>query len=136
MSDDVTKKSTRQSVLAVFAGLLVIALLSTATDEALRAVGVFSASGQPMSEWLFLLAAAHRIVYSTLGCYLAARLAPNRSMKHALLLGLIGVAMSTLGALATWSEGPDFGPKWYPISLIFVALPCAWCGGKLWASQK
>jgi hypothetical protein len=128
---DVRKGHTKRSLLAVFAGLLVIALLSTATDELLRALGVFSALGQPILEWLFLIAAAHRVVYSILGCYLAARLAPHQPMKHALLLGAIGVVMSTLGAVATWSEGPEFGPKWYPISLIFVAIPCAWCGGKL-----
>jgi hypothetical protein len=24
--------------------------------------------------------------------------------------------------------GPEFGPHWYPVSLIVTALPCAWLG--------
>ena len=38
-----------------------------------------------------------------------------------------------MDALATWGRGPEFGPKWYPLLLIAVAIPCGWAGGKLYA---
>ena len=80
---------------------------------------------------LFLLATAYRIVIAVAGCYLTARLAPDRPMAHALAVGAIGVLLSTVGAAVTWNAGPEFGPKWYPIALIVTSLPCAWLGGRL-----
>jgi hypothetical protein len=52
-------------------------------------------------------------------------------MGHALVLGVIGVVISAIGAAATWNRGPAFGPHWYPLLLVVVAMPCAWIGGKL-----
>jgi hypothetical protein len=127
------QRRLHRSIRAVLAGLIAIIVLSTATDALLRAIGVFPPWGRPMSGALFRLAAAYRIAYSVAGCYLAARLAPGRPMRHALVLGAIGLAVSTAGALATWNEGPAFGPKWYPLSLVVTAMPCAWAGGWLFA---
>ncbi len=120
-----------RSIGAVFAGLIVIFVLSTAVDVVLHATGVFPPWGNPMSDPLFALATAYRIVISIGGCYIAARLAPDRPMKHALALGVVGVVVSIAATIATWNRGPEFGPKWYPIALVVVAMPCAWIGGKL-----
>jgi len=120
-----------RSIGAVFAGLIVIFVLSTAVDVVLHATGVFPPWGKPMSDPLFALATAYRIVISIGGCYIAARMAPDRPMKHALALGIIGVVVSIAATIATWNRGPEFGPKWYPIALVVVAMPCAWFGGKL-----
>jgi len=46
-------------------------------------------------------------------------------------LGVVGVVVSSAGAVATWNGGPAFGPHWYPLALIALAMPCAWLGGKL-----
>jgi surface polysaccharide O-acyltransferase-like enzyme len=124
-------RRTLRSIGAVLAGLLAIIILSSATDMALHATGIFPPFGQPMADGLFLLATAYRIVYGVAGSYLAARLAPNRPMQHALALGVVGLAISIAGAAATWNAGPTFGPKWYPLAVIAIALPCAWAGGKL-----
>jgi hypothetical protein len=120
-----------RSIGAVLAGLFVIIILSSATDMALHASGIFPPFGQPMADGLFLLATAYRIVYGVAGSYLAARLAPDRPMQHALALGVVGLAISIAGAAATWNAGPTFGPKWYSLAVIAIALPCAWAGGKL-----
>ena len=120
-----------RSIGAVLAGLLLIFVLSTAVDVVLHATGVFPPWGQPMSGALFLLASAYRIVISIGGCWVTARLAPNRPMAHALVLGAIGVVLSTIGAIATIGRGPEFGPMWYPLLLVAVAMPCAWVGGRL-----
>ena len=120
---------------AVLAGLLAVIILSIGTDMALHATGVFPALCQPMGNGLFLLATAYRTVYGVAGSYIAARLAPDRPMAHALALGVVGLALSTVGAVATWNRGPAFGPHWYPLALIAIAMPCAWVGGKLRGMQ-
>jgi surface polysaccharide O-acyltransferase-like enzyme len=134
MSDMIeTKRSRRtlRSLGAVLAGFLAIVIFSIATDSAMHGTGVFPPLGAPMSDALFLLATAYRIIYSVAGCYVAARFAPDRPMRHALALGVVGVAVSAAGAAATWNRGPAFGPHWYPLALIALAMPCAWLGGKL-----
>jgi peptidoglycan/LPS O-acetylase OafA/YrhL len=88
-----------------------------------------------MSNPLFVLAAAYRVVYAVAGGYVAARVAPRRPMAHALALGVVGLVVSAAGAAATWNEGPAFGPRWYPLALVATALPCAWAGGRLHLKQ-
>jgi surface polysaccharide O-acyltransferase-like enzyme len=122
---------TLRSIGAVLAGLFVIFVLSLGTDVVLHATGVFPPWFQPMAGPLFVLALAYRCVYAVLGCYITARLAPNQPMKHALILGVIGVFLSMVGVVGTWNAGPEFGPKWYPLALVASSLPCAWLGGKL-----
>lgn len=114
------------SIGAVVAGFVVILVLSTATDALLHATGVYPA-GQRMSGSLFLLALTYRVLFGVAGCSIAARLAPDRPMRHALALGAVGVALSTVGAMAMW----DAGPPWYSLANIAMALPAAWLGGKL-----
>ncbi|HEY6546344.1 MAG TPA: hypothetical protein VI589_00500 [Vicinamibacteria bacterium] len=122
---------TLRSIGAVLAGLLVVVLVSLGVDQVLHTTGVFPPWGEPMSDGLFLLAMAYRIVIAIAGTYVTARLAPQRPMKHALAGGLVGLVLSTAGAVATWNQGPAFGPRWYPLSLVATALPCAWVGGRL-----
>jgi hypothetical protein len=43
--------------------------------------------------------------------------------------------MSVVGAAVTWNKGPAFGPHWYPLALIVLAMPRAWAGGKLRVMQ-
>jgi hypothetical protein len=124
-------RRTGRSIGAVLAGLVAIFAVTTATDVVLHATGVFPPWGQSMSDRLFLLATAYRIVYGVAGTYLTARLAPDRPMRHALWLGFVGLVFSIAGAVATWRLGPEFGPKWYPLAVVAIALPCAWAGGKL-----
>ncbi|HYX70480.1 MAG TPA: hypothetical protein VE825_15200 [Terriglobales bacterium] len=131
MSNAGPPRRTLGSIGAVFAGLVAIFVLSIGTDVALHAAGIFPAIGQPVSDRLLLLATAYRCVYAVAGCYLTARLAPDRPMRYALVLGVVGVILSTAGAAATWNCGPAFGPHWYPLALIASSLPCAWVGGWL-----
>jgi len=120
-----------RSVGAVLAGLVTIVVVSIGTDVVLHATGVFPPWGEPMADSLFLLATAYRTVYGVAGCYITARLAPDRPMQHAMALGVIGLVLSIAGAAATWDRGPEFGPKWYPIALVVLAIPSAWLGGLL-----
>jgi len=131
MTEMARPRRTARSIGAVLAGFVAIFAVTTATDVLLHATGVFPPWGQPMSDRLFLLATAYRIVYGVAGSYLTARLAPDRPMRHALWLGFVGVVFSIAGTVATWDRGPEFGPKWYPLALVAIAIPCAWAGGRL-----
>lgn len=131
MSEMRQPRHVLRSIGAVIAGLLVIIIITTATDSVMHATGVFPLAGEPMTNALWLLATAYRIVYGVAGSYIAARLAPDRPMRHALALGVVGLVLSIAGAVATWDRGPGFGPKWYPLALVVIAIPSAWLGGKL-----
>jgi hypothetical protein len=120
-----------RSIGAVLAGFFATFILSIATDLALHAAGVFPPWGQPMSNALFVLATVYRTIYTVGGGYITARLAPDRPMGHALTLGIVGLFAATAGTVATWDKGPEFGPKWYPLALVVLAIPCVWLGGKL-----
>jgi len=131
MNDTRRPRRALRRVGAVLAGMLVIVILSIVTDLVLHVTGVFPPPGQPMANGLWLLATFYRIVYGVAGCYLTARLAPDRPMAHAMVLGLIGTAVGVAGTVATWGRGPGFGPTWYPITVAAIPIPCAWLGVKL-----
>ena len=116
---------------AAVAGAVAVITLSLGTDAALRAAGIFPGFPQRMAGELYVMAATYRTLYGALGSYLAARLAPGRPMAYALGLGGFGFVTSLIGALATWNNGPEFGPHWYPLTLVVTALPAAWLGGRL-----
>ena len=124
-----------RSIVAILAGFVAIVALSLGTDQVLHMLAVYPPWGQPMYDpGLNLLALSYRIVISVLGCYITARLAPRAPLGHALILGAIGVVVSALGAVA--AIGQNLGPMWYPIALVFVSLPCAWLGGRLYVARQ
>jgi hypothetical protein len=120
---------------AVLCGLIFIVILDTGFDLLMHTIGVFPPWGWPMPTNLWFLALAYRAIDSIGGSYITALVAPDRPVLHALILGATGVLLSTAGLLATWNKGPEFGPKWYPIALAIIALPCALIGGMLRQKQ-
>lgn len=109
-------------------GFALLVILSMITDSILEKTGMMKT--EPFVEnpvWLIAIIILYRTIFNTFGCYLAARLAPNKPMKHALILGIIGVVLTVVGLIAMW----DIPPRWYPVSLIVLTLPAAWLGGKL-----
>jgi hypothetical protein len=126
-----TPRRAWRSTAAVFAGFVAVVALSLGTDQVLHVLEVYPPWGEPMREpSLNLLALAYRSVYAVIGSYIAARLALQNPMRHAMILGVVGLVVSTLGAIATIPM--DLGPSWYPIALAVTALPCAWFGGALY----
>jgi hypothetical protein len=120
-----------QSVGAVFAAFVAVVVLSVGTDIVLHATGIYPPWFQAMSTPLWVLATGYRTIYGIAGGYIAARLAPNHPMVHAIVLGVVGLAVSIAGVVVSWNQGPEFGPRWYPLALVMIAVPCAWLGGKL-----
>lgn len=131
MSEIHGQRRIGQSIGAVLAGILVGITVTVGTDILLHATGVFPPWGQPVTEGPLVLATAYRIIYGIAAGYLTGRLAPAQPVQHALAGGLVGLVVSTVGAVVTWNRGPAFGPHWYPLALIVTALPCAWSGGTL-----
>jgi len=124
----------RKSILAVVVGVLFIIIVTTLVDVALHAAGVYPPITQPISDGLAILATVYRIVISIAGAWITARLAPQNPMKHALILGVVGVILGLVGVVATWDL--KLGPRWYPIALVVLAIPQCWVGGKLYEMQS
>jgi hypothetical protein len=119
-----------RSVGAIIAGFLAVVVLSLCTDQLLHVLKVYPPWGDPMPQpALNALALSYRIVFTIFGSYLAATIAPRNPMRHAMILGFIGLILGTLGAVATIPM--HLGPAWYPIAIAATALPCAWIGGAL-----
>jgi len=139
MSSDIVEVGVRprrigRSIVALLAGFAVNVALSLATDLGLSAIGILPALGQqPMNDAQSALATAYRTLYSVISAYTVARLAPYRPLAHAMTGAGIGMALATVGAIATWSR--SLGPHWYSLALIVLALPTGWLGGKLRVMQ-
>ena len=119
-----------RSVVAILVGFVSVVALSLGTDQVLHVLNVYPPWGQPMFDpGLNLLALSYRMVYGVLGSYIAAALAPRNPMRHALILGFIGLPLSVLGVIAALKM--NLGPVWYPVALMVTTLPCAWLGGVL-----
>jgi hypothetical protein len=118
-----------KSIAAVLAGIIIVVVLSVATDGLLKKAGVFPAGSDPalFLPWMLALALAYRCVYSVISGYVIAKLAPLKPMRLVIIAGIIGFAASVLGVIAAW----DQSAHWYPIALAITALPATWLGGKL-----
>ena len=126
------KKNLWKSVWAVLAGVLGIILATTLVDIVLHVAGVYPAGGK-LDDRLAFVASSYRLIIGIAGGYLTAKLAPDRPLWHALILGWVGVALGLAGVVATWNM--DLGPRWYPISLAVLAIPQCWLGGRLREKQ-
>src|SRR6266571_4072088 len=109
-----------RSVAAVLSGFVAVFVLSLGTDEVLHVLAVYPPWGQPMSDGLFLLATAYRVVYTVVGGYLTARLAPHAPVRHAVMVAV---------------AKPGLGPLWYPIAIAVAALPGSWLGAVLYSRR-
>lgn len=117
-----------RSVAAVLAGFVVVVALSTAADAAMHGMGVFPPADQRMEDpLLFLLALAYRGLFTVLGGWLTARLAPSSPMRHSLALAALGLLAGLLGVMATLAS--DLGPLWYAVAVAVTGPLCVLLGG-------
>jgi hypothetical protein len=119
-----------KSIGAILAGLVFIFLSHSGMDLLLESVGIFTPPTQRFdTTWMVVTATVYRTILSIAGCFITGMLAPSRPMLHSLILGFIGLALSTAAAIVTIPM--DLGPAWYPIALAVVSVPSAWVGGRL-----
>lgn len=117
-----------RSILAIVAGFLFIGALAFGTSAALHAAGVVPGPGESMFDTgRVLLETVYVGIFAIAGCWLTAWLAPDRPMRHALILGLLGLAFNLMGAVATWG----LRPVWAVVLNLALVMPFAWIGGRL-----
>jgi hypothetical protein len=114
-----------RSILAVVVGFVVIGALAFGT-----AACAYDANGRGTTAAYELMMHAYVFAYATFGCWLCARMAPNRPMRHALILGVLGLIFNIAGSAAQW----DTAPLWSHVIGIGVAMPAAWLGG--WLAER
>src|SRR5450755_233943 len=119
-----------KSIAAVFLGFLAVVVLSLGTDEVLHVLHVYGPWNQPMTDpGLNLLALSYRIVFTVVGGYVTARLAPRAPMRHVWILAIIGLIAGIGGVFAGMQM--HMGPLWYPIGIAVTAVPCTLLGGAI-----
>ncbi len=115
-----------RSLGAVTGGFVVVVMLSVGTDSVLERMHIFPSSDDGLFiTWMLVLAFVYRSLYTVLGGYVTAYLAPFAPMRHVFVLAVIG----TLGGIAGVFAGWDLSPHWYPIVLAVTAFPLVWWGG-------
>jgi hypothetical protein len=115
---------------AILAGMIFIVVSHTGTDYVLETLGIFPPRNEGLHiTWMVVTATIYRSIFTVVGGYITAALAPNPPMRYVMILGIIGLALGILAAIVTIPMG--LGPAWYPIALAVLALPCVWLGGKL-----
>ena len=124
-------KNIFKSVVAILAGFVAAGVLSVATDALLEKLGLFPpANPQLYAQWMLALALVYRSLYTAGGGFIAAKLAPDRPLGHAITLGTIGCVVALLASLANWDKTIP-STAWYPILLVIMSLPSAWLGGEI-----
>ena len=110
-----------RSILAIVAGFVLTGALIVGTTFAVTAAmpGAFDARQVPTSTGILLLMHLYVAVYATLGCWVAARLAPSRPMRHAMIVGVLGCLVN-LANPNIWSMYPLWS------NLVSVTTPLLW----------
>jgi hypothetical protein len=122
------KKTIWKSIGAVFGGFLAGTILTVAADFSMQSLGLMDMDKfKSTPTGIVLIVTLYRFIFSIAGCFIVARLAPDNPMKHAMILGWIGLGLSLLGTAFMW----DQAVAWYNMAVILMAIPCAWLGGKL-----
>ena len=117
-----------KSVRAMLAGFGAGALPSVATDSILEKTGLMITKpfdANPVG--LIIGVLLYRLIFNVMGSYVTARLAPSHPMRHAMILGLLGLVIGIIGAVIMWA----IPPHWYSVSVALISVPCAWIGAIL-----
>jgi hypothetical protein len=112
---------------ALVAGFVAVAALSMAADAVLHALNYYPNDGTVGSDAELGVALAYRTIFTVLGGYITARLAPSRPQRLATILGAIGTLFAILGAVTMW----NVGHQWYAVSIAVLAIPSTALGGWL-----
>ena len=116
-----------KSIAAVVVSFVLVAALFVLTDAALHALGIMPL-GAVFDAKLLAVALFYRVVYTIIGGYVAAKMAPSKPLWHALALGIIGMCVTISGAMIN----AVLGPAWYAWGLVILALPSVWLGAYLY----
>jgi hypothetical protein len=121
-----------RSIGAIVTGFILIGVLAFGTDAALRnsVPRFFGPDDRVTDVSLLMFVLFYVFVYATFGCWLTARLAPSRPMRHALILGVLGLVFNVVGTVQMWHTAP----AWYHVVALALVMPAAWLGG--WIRER
>jgi hypothetical protein len=110
-----------RSFVAVGAGFFAIQMLGWGADQGFRVLAprAFDANGRALDARTLLIMLAYMAVLEAVGGYITARLAIRRTTMHAVILGLIVIAMSLPVTVVTWQTTAT----WYAIWSLLLILP-------------
>ncbi len=111
-------KNILKSIWSILAGFLAVIILSIVSD---MVIGHFM--GTPP----LVIAFIYRSLYTILGGYITASLAPTRPMKHIIIAMIIGGILGVLGAIGNWK----LGTHWYPVAIAMTGPIFVFLGGEL-----
>lgn len=119
--------SILKNVSALVAGFATVALLSMATDSVFIRIGIFpeQSQGVPYVSSLLIIALLYRTLFTVVGGYVTARLAPEKPMRLVYILGVLGTLAAIGGVIVGW----NLSAHWYPIALAVLAFPSVALGG-------
>lgn len=121
-------KPIHRSLLAVLAGFVFIGALVNAATLGLAAAGVLPPAQGPIFDIGTLLAIQAIVaVIAIAGCWLTAWLAPSHPLRHALIEGVLGLAITVASVIVRW----ELQPVWYSVLALATVMPYAWIGGRL-----
>jgi hypothetical protein len=123
-----------RSIVTIAVGFLFIAVLTLGTDALVRVAfpDAFDESGRTEKLSILIFSVVDVGIYTIVGCYLTARLAPSRPMWHALVVGLLGLIFVVADTIAFWPEAPT----WFNVLSLAPLMLYAWIGGKLAARAR
>jgi hypothetical protein len=76
---------------------------------------------------MLVVAFVYRSLYTAVGGYITASLAPSNPLKHVLVLAILGTIGGIMGVIVGW----NLSDNWYPIAIAVTGFPLVWYGGKL-----
>src|SRR5690554_791105 len=116
-----------KSIGVITLAFVAIALLSVVTDFLLESIGVLPDPEKGLFEtWAILLVLFYRAIFTIFGGFIIARFAPRKPMLHAVILGVIGTAITLLAV-----SNPEVAQKselWFGYTLAAITIPCLWLG--------
>jgi hypothetical protein len=112
---------------ALIAGFVAVAALSMGADAVLHAMNYYPNDGTVGSDAELAVALGYRSLFTVVGGYITARLAPSHPLRLATILGAIGTLFAILGAVTMW----NVGHQWYPLGIVALAIPSTAFGGWL-----
>lgn len=97
----------------------------------MHATGVYPPPDQVMNEpKLLLLALAYRGLFTAIGGWVTARLAPSAPGKHVMALAILGLVAGALGVVA--AVVTQLGPLWYAVAVAITGPLLTLVGGRLY----
>lgn len=125
-------KSVARSVLSVLAGWGSVGVLVVSTDLALsRLFPSEYVPGRMPPDRLAAIGLGTGTMYSVLGGWVTARLAPLRPWAHLLGLMIWGELLGLVSAVVTWGQTQE----WYQIGLLVMWTPAVVLGGWIHAGK-